>query len=300
MPAGRGEAIPAGAVDVTAPAKPAATALAATETTETAAGDSSSPADAAAVESAIEESASSKAKKAADAARKGAANNRKLMEERDRIAQSAQYATQQAQNYRAQLEQNNAFLTNLQRDPLAALKQMGVTPEQVAQRMAAEGSPEAMIADMRKQIEDQNKRYDALIAKEQAALQAARAEKIENEYKRAAQDTKKYPNISQVHPDFVIARTRELLISLREQGHDPSQFSDHDLLSYLDSAYSKTGSAVTPPKDGAAATSEKKTGTITNRMQSASHTAPPDFNKMSDRQQKKWMADQIRAQFATK
>lgn len=311
MPAvhGNPKAVPSGMVDVTAkpatqaPAKPVVTAKpmgdsAPVPATESAASEPTTMAEVAA-ESVppVEASKSEQAKAAADKARKGAAHHRKLMEEKARLEQASSYQQQQTAALQQQLDQANHYLRTLQQDPLGAMKQLGITPEQVAQRMMKEGSPEGKIEYLEQQLQAQRDEIRRMQDSARQEQEAIRRQQIETEYKQEAQNAKKYPSLANVHPDFILSRTKELILDLRHRGYDPRQFSNHDLLSYLDSTYTKSGS--TPVSETTPETkSDKKTSTITNRMQTATHAAPPDFAKMNDRQQKKWMADQLRAQFS--
>ena len=287
VPAGMVEVKPAAAPPKPVEAKPEPVAPAAEAKPEVA-----QVAEAATVEIPTEsESASKRAKDAADRARKGAAANKKLLEEKSRIEQAAQYQAQQTHALEQRLQQADQLLRNFAQDPVAVMKQLGVTPEEVAKRMAMDGSPEGKIAQLEQALQAQRAELEKLQNQSRAEQEGLRRQQVENEYKQQAQDVKRYPNLAGVHPDFVLARTQQLIVELQRKGHDPKRFTNHDLLEYLDSTYTKntaeTSAPETEPKP------EKKTATITNKLQSAKHVAPPDPTKMNDRQWKKWAAEEL-------
>lgn len=249
------------------------------------------PASPEAVAAAEEPSKAQRAKEAADKARKGAAANRKLMEERQRLEQAAQYQAQRTAELESRVQQADQLIRSMAQDPVGTLKQLGVTPEQMAQRMAMEGSPEAKIQALEAMIAQERAERQKLVDQQRQREESVRRQQLENDYKQEAQNPKKYPNLATIHPDFILSRTKELIGELQARGHDPRQFSNHDLLSYLDSTYTKAESTPAAP---ASAPADKKTSTVTNRLQTATHAAPPDFSKMTDRQQKRWMAEQLR------
>lgn len=237
------------------------------------------------------------AKAAAEKAKKGAAANRKLMEEKQRLEGQARYEASRAQQLEQRLQQADALLTNLSRDPVAAMKQLGVPPEEIAKRMAMDGSPEAKIAALEQMILQERTERQKLVDAQRDREQEVRRAQLENEYKQEAQNDKKYPNLVGVHPDFILAATEKLIQQLQRRGHDPSRFSNHDLLEYLDSTYTKTQPTESPKEETPKV--EKKTATITNKLQTAKHVAPPD-PKMNDRQWKKWAADQLKTAMGSK
>jgi hypothetical protein len=251
-----------------------------------------------------EPSKAKRAREAADKARKGAAANRKLLEERTRLEDAARYQAQRTAELESRVQQADALIRGVSQDPLSVLKQLGVTAEQIAQRMAMEGSPEAKIQALEGMIAQERAERQKLVEQQKRREDAARQSQLETDYKLAAQNPKKYPNLDGVHPDFVLSRTRDIVRDLwakaDSSGYIPAMgrrvqdISDHELLSYLDSTYTKNGSASKSSTSESPSTSSKKTNTVTNRLQSATHAAPPDFSKMNDRQQRAWMAEQIR------
>jgi hypothetical protein len=241
-----------------------------------------------------------RAAKAAKDAKAAAKHNRQLREEKQRLEQTAEFAHQKVQALESQVNDLQSWMQALRTNPLEAMKALGITPQQVAEKIARDGSPEAQIEELREQIARQQQEFERQQAMAQREQMRARAAQVENDFKTESQNAKKYPNIAgAIHPDFILARSKELITELRRKGYDPKQFSNHDLLSYLDSYYSKSNS---PQKDSETSTGKPeskpahgKTKTITNRLQTASHTAPPDFNKLNDREQRKAMAAQLAA-----
>jgi chromosome segregation ATPase len=258
---------------------------------------STSPAAAGTEEAATSEaevSASKRAKDAADKARKGAQKNRELQEQHQRLEQQRQYEAQQSQQLQAQLEQANSYIRMLTQDPVTAMKQLGVSPEEIAKRMAMDGSPEAQINGLKEQIQAQRAELKRMQDEAQGKQDALRREQLENEYKQEAQNPRKYPNLASVHPDFILAATEKLIQQLARKGYDPRRFSNHDLLQYLDSTYSKNEAKMETQEDTSPSDAPKKTATITNKLQTAKHVAPPDPAKMTDRQWKKWAAEELK------
>jgi len=243
----------------------------------------------------VEETAGpSKAAKAAKQARQAASKNRQLLAEHERAVRDASYHAQQTESLQAQLRQTQEFIAGMQRDPVGTMRALGVSTEDIANRMVKDGSPEAKIAELEQKLANQEEYLRGMLRNGEREKQAARAQAEETTYKTQSRDVQKYPNLQAIPPDFILARTKEVILELKRRGQDPTRYSNHDLLEYLDAVY-----ADQKPAAKAAAQAEKpkaetpKTKTITNRLAASKYTAPADFDKWDDRRQKKWMAEQL-------
>lgn len=249
-----------------------------------------------------------KAKKAADKAKKGAAANRVLREQGVQLQTQLESQARHAQQLESQLRQATQHLDHVLKDPLGAMKALGVTPKDLAQRVALDGSPEGQIQALALELQATKARLDeqAQAAREQETR--TKQAQIENSYKQEAGNAKKYPNLAAVHPDFILSRTKDMVAQLWETHRrdaasfqratgrsNPSEITNHEYLTYLNDFYAqKPAAPQTAATDTAPETGGKKTTTITNQLASTKHAAPPDFSKMSDRQQRKVMAQQFR------
>src|SRR6185312_3029759 len=215
-----------------------------------------------------ESSAYDKAKVAAEKAKKGAAANRKLREQglqlQQQLERQLERQSQHTSTLESQLREASQHLEHVMRDPLGFLKAKGVSPQDLAKRVALDGSPEGQI--------------EALRAELQSTQQPRRAQ-IENAYKQEAADAAKYPHLATVHHDFILSRTKEIVTELwrrhsadpvgfrRATGYSsPGEIPSSDFLTYLNDTYKPA-----PQKQAtevATETSGKKTATITNKLAS--------------------------------
>jgi len=254
-----------------------------------------------------ESSAYDKAKAAAEKAKKGAAANRKLREQGVQLQRQLEQQSQHTSALETQLREASQHLQHVIDDPLGFLKAKGVSPQDLAKRVALDGSPEGQIEALRAELQatQQQLRAQADAARERE--EATRRAQIENSYKQEAANAAKYPNLATVHPDFILSRTKEIVTELwrkhsanaaafrRATGYaNPGEIPSSDFLAYLNDAYKSAPQKTATEQEAATETSGKKTTTITNKLASAKHAAPVDFSKMSDRQQKKVMAEQFR------
>lgn len=256
-----------------------------------------------------ESSAYDKAKVAAEKAKKGAAANRKLREQglqlQQQLERQLERQSQHTSTLESQLREASQHLEHVMRDPLGFLKAKGVSPQDLAKRVALDGSPEGQIEALRAELQSTQQQLRAQAEAAREREEATRRAQIENAYKQEAADAAKYPHLATVHHDFILSRTKEIVTELwrrhsadpvgfrRATGYSsPGEIPSSDFLTYLNDTYKPA-----PQKQAtevATETSGKKTATITNKLASAKHAAPIDFAKMSDRQQKKVMAEQFR------
>jgi len=261
-----------------------------------------------AAEVAAEPTAFDKAKQAADAAKKGAAQNRRLREQGLQLQQQLDQQARNNAHLESQLRQATQHLEHVISDPLGFMKTRGLSAQELAKRAALEGSPEGQIEALRAELKTTQDELRSQVEAGRAREEATRRAQIENEYKQEAQNAKKYPNLASVHPDFVLARTKEIVAELwRQHARDPHRFQrttgfsspgeipSHHFLDYINGSYApKPAAPKQVAEEAAPDTSGKKTTTITNKLASAKHAAPTDFSKMSDREQRKAMAQQFR------
>lgn len=315
-----------------APAAPAAPAAATTETpadkpTEAAAGEAKDGApkpDEPAKPTALE-----RAKAAADRERQRQATRRREQFERQQMAAEAQRRGAEAAQYQQQLAAERAererlagLVAKAKEDPLSYLSELGVTADAIAKRALSESTPEAALKRfetelaqeraererLAKQIADREEADKRRTAQAQAD---ARYRAAEDRFLKLAADEAKYPAVAShvaLRPRALVREATQLMIDAKkETGFD---YTDEETLEYLESVYSKAQ----PSKKEAAAksqdtksTAETSTGsgnqekasagkprTLTNDGTAQRGSLPANFDELSDAEQKRLMADQLR------
>jgi hypothetical protein len=242
-------------------------------------------------------------------ARNQAAKNKRLVAEKQGLAETARRQAEHTAALEQRAAQLETHLSGITRDPIATLKALGYKAEDLARAVAMEGSPEAKIAAVEAELRATQRRLDEQTNQARAAQAATERDQTEAAFKQEASNGEKYPELAQVNSDLVLSMTRQLVVEIRRaairrgavpQGDEKAmarymaEFSNHDLLSYLEKSYKKK---VAPKDKTTPVPTESPKGitkTITNRLTSTRAAMPTDFSKLSDRQQRKVMAQQLR------
>ncbi len=294
----------------TAAAKPA-TEVAKTEETPAAAQDEAveTPATEAGTSAEVtppaEVSKFDRAKQASDKARSAAKKNRERQLEQQRI----NYQMEEVRRQNARLQQETAqarqFQEQLRSDPIAALRQLGVTDQAVAERMLKDGSPEAQIRQLEARLEAE--RQERLQERQQLQQKEAqlREQEANADFVRKASDAEKFPNLQDVPPSQIVAGGYRLLAAARARGIDTRMYTAEDFIELLDLEYAehrKSKATVRSKETMSQVTTgsgtEKKpaaaTTTLTNRLGTQGGSTPVDRDQLSPIEQKQLLAAEIR------
>jgi hypothetical protein len=235
-----------------------------------------------------EPSAIERAKRAAKNARRDARRFREQSRETEQLR--AQHAQAHAEVARLRgIEQA------LRSDPLAALKALGLTAQDIAKRLVKDGTPEALIANVQEQLEQERAERQKLEAQIQAEKSQAALRQAETRFVERASDTKRYPHVAEQPTALVLAAAKHIISVAGAQGY---QYSDGEILDYLEREYaakSKTPKTQVSSASGAngKSASPASSRTLTNGLSSSRFSVPANWDSLDDASQKKILADQI-------
>lgn len=272
-----------------------------------------------------------KLERARQAARQRAEENQRRMvaqAEANRREGERQQAIETARNERAQREAYQRQLEVLKdpKEALAYLEKIGLPAKTLAARAVEQSTPEARLrAEMEARIEERvsavQKAHEAEMAKmREEREQVQRFETIRaatQHFVSQASHAENYPAVSAVVAlgaewrDSIVAEARRVLHdAYQKTGYE---YSNEEVLSYLESKYSKLVApnpkdAASKSKDGSDSTQEAPNGsgsqesasasgsrTLTNKASQVKGSLPPDFDTMSDAEQKAILAATYRA-----
>ena len=228
-----------------------------------------------------------RAKAAAARARDSAGRNRQLMEQQKVLARQNAAAQERIHALQAQNEQAARFQQQLAQDPYAALKQLGMTEEQLAHRAVREGTPEALIEKVQRQLAEERQARIALEnrlvnERQQIALRSA-----ENAFVQLTSDDSKFPLLSELPAKTVLLLAKSATEELVAQGYDVSDFPDSDLCALVEHKLKegrrgKKAAAQPPPE---AKPKPPPVRTLTNALGTSKHSMPSDFDSLSQDEQ---------------
>ena len=258
----------------------------------------------------------------AKAAAERMASQRRAQEQANREAAQARYALQQREQEYARLRQDyerqQQQLQQFENDPLTYLRDVRKLPaDELARRAVEDADPEARMKRMQEKLDafetrerDREKRYaeERAAAQQQAVMRQAEAAFLEK-----AKDLEAYPNIALHAEHRPRALVREALEIIEEAYKRTGiHYSDEEALEYLESLYSKTSkrnetesksnASASVTQNGAGAQATKTAGkprTLSGKDAAQSSALPPNFDELSDQEQKRLMAEMYR-RLATK
>lgn len=233
-------------------------------------------------------------------AKKGAARAAQMRAERAQAERQAQIASADAQRWKAEAEARARTETALRQDPISALRALGYSPKDAAEAIKNAGTPEAALADVRKELEAERQARQTLENNLRTREQQATYEREAAAFMTAASDEKAYPTLSQQPPKFVLSIAESII----RQAHANTGivYSNKEVLEYLESNWSSHSKAAKKPPEATTAASAETPGkqgttprTMTNGTGSKGFTLPADFQSLPDREQKEWMARKLAA-----
>lgn len=238
--------------------------------------------------------------RASRAARVAAAQNRELLARNQQLQAQAQTASRTAQTAEQQMAQLREMAA---KDPLGLAKMLGMSHDQMAKAMLAEGTPEAQAEARIRAAEERaakaEQAVERFVAEQQTARNAATLQQATEAFVQESADVATFPHVAAMPPAARLAWARDLLAEDRRRaqamGIDLSTYqpTNKQLLAHMEKLAASNGG---PSKAAtAAAPDESKPGpttpqTVTNGLTSAKYTLPADFDKLTDAQQKAHLA----------
>lgn len=246
------------------------------------------------------ESADARLARIQKAAAKSRSDATRFRQQKDEIARrdaDISRMRQQTAALEAQARRSADFERSVLADPLKALEQRGVTPEQLAQRVLLAGTPEEKLALMQQQLEAQQKQF-ASIEKQRAderALQQFQTKlaSAENVFVEMAGNDEKYPNLAGHPRQALLAMGKQIAQEakakyLRDYGTDFIP-TDRQILGYMNKLYAKQATATETPANpskaakpsGKASPKPASPRTMTSGQAAGSFARPTNWDSLS-------------------
>lgn len=248
-------------------------------------------------ESAEAKEALERAEAAARKAREGSRRYREMLEQQRRVQMEAERAAREAAEHRRRAEEAARFQEDLRRDPYAALKKLGMTDQELAERALREGTPENELRTLLQQQQEalaaERQRREALEQRLEAERQAQIRQQAEANFQRIADNEQAYPRLSQLAPAAQLAVAQAALQQIASNGYDPSVLDDEQVAEACErflapkkapkSAPAQTRPAA--PAAPAAAAPPKASNTLTNAVSTTKASMTRPWEELSDDEQ---------------
>jgi hypothetical protein len=217
----------------------------------------------------------------------GRKHQEKLRRELAQTRQREELAAAEARQYREQATGSQRILDQLRAggDPSAALQALGVSPEALAKAAIESGSPAAQLKAIQDQLAQERRAREALVRELQGEKAAQVRAKVEDAFYSAAQDEKRYPNLSK-QPKAVILQMGDYLANQASAKGERYTFSDLlESLEYLYKGGGKTNQAnlqatATGIQGAGAGSGKPPTRTITSADTTSSASTPIDLKSL--------------------
>ncbi|AKU93378.1 hypothetical protein AKJ09_00042 [Labilithrix luteola] len=167
-----------------------------------------------------------RAEAAAKRAREGSRRFREMREAQEKSRMAEQRAAREAAQARKEAEEGRALRESLTKDPYKALKGLGMTDEDLAERALREGTPEALLHEMREQVAAERAARLALEERLQNERAALARQTTEQNFLRVADNEARYPQLSNLSPRAQLSAAREAIAQIVENGYDVAGLTD--------------------------------------------------------------------------
>lgn len=242
-------------------------------------------------EAPADDGALERAEAAAKKAREGSRRYREALENQRRVQAEAARSAQEAAEYRRQAAEAAQLQESLRRDPYAALKKLGMTDHELAERALREGTPEN---EMRMLLEQQQETIAAerqarqqLEQRIESERQAVARQQAEANFARIADNEGTYPRLAQLSSSAQLAVAQAALQQIANNGYDVSGLDDDQVAEACERflAPKRAAKAAPKPAPAAAAKPAPANTTMTNQVANARATAPRPWEELSDDEQ---------------
>jgi len=244
----------------------------------------------------VDKEALERAEAAAKKAREGSRRYREMLEEQRRVQAEAARVAREAAEYRRRAEEAARLRETLRKDPYAALKQLGMTDQELAERALREGTPEnelrMLLEQQREALESERQARQQLEQRLEAERQALARQQAEANFTRIADDESAYPRLSQLAAPAQLAVAQAALQQIANNGYDVSGLTDEQVAEACERflAPKRAPKAAAPKPAPAAAPAapaapKPAATTLTNQVSNARATAPRPWEELTDDEQ---------------
>lgn len=251
------------------------------------------PADpATAVEPTEADAALERATKAAERARAG---SRRYAETQRMLADQAhahRQAAQEAEQLRRETAQMRQREQALKQDPYKALKDLGMTDQQLAERAMRENSPEAATLRLAEELKEERAARMALeqrlVNEQREAAARTAAREAEAHFAQVADNEAAFPRLAQLSTEVQLTVARAALERIKANGYDVTRLSNEQIAeaseAYL--APKRPAKAVVAPAVITPKPLAKTSGaTLTNKAAQTRTVAPATWDSLTEEQQ---------------
>lgn len=271
--------------DGNADAADAANIAAKAEAAEVPADPAEAPAEAVEPAPAEDTGALERAEQAAKKAREGSRRFRELQAAQQRQAEAAAQQARLMAEYRAQAEEAKKLRDLLLKDPYAALKELGMTDQDLAERALREGTPEAAMHALRQEFAAERKRIDDLHKSlEREKFEVAR-QNAELGFTKVADNEVQFPRLAQLDSSRQLSIARTVLQQIAANGYDTRGLSDEQVAEACERFLAPKKGAATKPAPAPAPAPKPAGKTLTNAMAQTRAVAPKAWDELSDEEQ---------------
>jgi hypothetical protein len=203
----------------------------------------------------------------------------------------------------ARLDQLEA---ELRRDPLGAMKALGIKAEDAYRRAVQEGKPEAVVEALRGELQTVRTELKAVRDERQQERQAQTQQAGERDFVERVADDKTYPSLASTPPAVLLSAGKQLWQELyRRTGQS---YTNEEILTFLDQQYAahqkKAGGKAEKDPPQASGASEKSgpatSRTLSSDLASQSWSKPANWKELSDLEQRRLVAEQVKGRLITK
>lgn len=242
-----------------------------------------------------------RAKETVARARASASRAMELRAGREAAERQARQATEENARLRSQNQATEARIAELGKNPIAALRALGYTPEEAAAAIKGAGTPESLVAEVRAELAAEKAARQQLEQQLMGEKQAAAYQEAAKAFLVQASDAKVYPHLAKQPPSIVLAAGKQVLAEAKARtGHT---YSDAEVLAYLEENWSAHEQAARTPPEASpqSATPSPETNsstpprTMTNALEALAYTLPDNFADLSDVEQKRHLAKKLAA-----
>lgn len=244
-----------------------------------------------------------RATKAAAKAREGSRRFKETQEQLRITAQREQQHAQEVERLRRETAAARQREEALLKDPYRALKERGMTDEQLARRAMQENSPEALVLRVQEELQAERAARQALetrLAEEREAVRAqAVKQQAEAAFFEAAKDAEAFPELAIRRPAVQLAAARAALAQIEANGFPTRHFTNEQIAEAAEewlkpTTPKKKAEPVAPPAPVAKPPLAKTSGkTLTNAQAQTRTAAPAGWDALTEEQQIAHLAAQL-------
>ena len=231
-------------------------------------------------------------------AKRGSQRNRRLIEERSRLQAESPQRAQEADRLRQENLRYQENQQRLTRDPLAAMRELGVKAEDVAARAIADNTPEGKIQSVLEALNQEKQAREALEQRIQDQQITQDTVRRQRQFVKESQNEELYPKVADLAPEVVLSAAKDIIANIPQSSR--GSVTNKMVLDFMEwklTQHSKSRqearAAKTKPEETTQETqtttpaAQATPKTLTNKQSTSKWTRPPDLEKLSDADQKR-------------